>query len=65
LAADSCRAGEFRLLAEDDKDERSGLGLMLFEPAGHVKHFSDVVAGATADAMWFFGDADEYGIHIQ
>src|SRR6266852_598569 len=44
---------------------RLGLGLMLFEPAGHVKHFSDVVAGATADAVWFLGDADEYGVHIQ
>src|SRR6267143_1268356 len=26
-AADSCRAGEFRLLAEDEKDERAGLHL--------------------------------------
>jgi len=38
------------------------LGLVLFEPAGDVEHFGDVVAGAAADAVRLLGHADENSI---
>src|ERR1700730_1468668 len=38
---------------------------MLLEPAGNVKHFSNVVAGAATDTVGFFGNADEHGFHVQ
>jgi hypothetical protein len=41
------------------------LGFVLFEPAGDVEHFGDVVAGAAADTVGFLGDADEDGVNVQ
>ncbi len=38
---------------------------MLVEPASNIKHFSDVVAGAAANAMGLLGDAHEDRINIQ
>jgi len=42
---------------------RLGLRLMLFEPAGHVKHFSDVVTGRRP-MPWVLRDADEDGVTL-
>jgi len=42
-----------------------GLGFVLVEPAGYVQHFGDVVAGAPADAVRLFRNADEDGVDIQ
>jgi hypothetical protein len=42
-----------------------GFGFVLFEPAGDVEHFGDVVAGAAADAVGFLGDANENGVDVQ
>jgi hypothetical protein len=38
---------------------------VLIEPAGYIQHFRDVVAGAAADAVWLFRDADEHGFDIE
>src|SRR6266853_6697839 len=41
------------------------LGFVLVEPASYVEHFGDVVAGAAADAVWLFRNADEHGFDIE
>src|SRR6202521_1301733 len=41
------------------------LRFVLFEPASNIQHFGDVVAGAAADAVGLFGNADEDGIHVE
>src|SRR5260370_41877362 len=41
------------------------LRFVLFEPAGNIQHFGDVVAGAAADAVRFFRNTYENGIHVQ
>ena len=38
---------------------------MLLEPAGDIEHFGDVMAGAAADAVGLFGDADENGVDVE
>src|SRR6202795_389002 len=38
---------------------------VLLEPTGDVEHFGDVMAGPAADAVWFFGDADQHGVNIE
>jgi hypothetical protein len=50
---------------EDFSDELLVGGFVLLEPAGHVEHFGDVMAGAAADAVGFFGDADQDGIDVE
>src|SRR5208282_4687310 len=38
---------------------------VLLEPAGYVKHFCDVMAGAAADPVRFLGYADEDGVDVE
>src|ERR1700676_3613694 len=42
-----------------------GFGFVLVEPACYVQHFGDVVAGAAADAVRLFRNADEHGVDVQ
>ena len=44
---------------------RLRLGFVLIEPAGYVQHFGDVVAGAAADAVWFFRNAYQDRIEVE
>ena len=44
---------------------RLRLRLVLFEPAGNIEHFGNVMAGAAANTMRLFGDTDKDGVHIQ
>jgi hypothetical protein len=37
----------------------------LVEPAGHVQHFGDVVAGTAAYAVRLFRYADEHGFNVE
>jgi len=37
----------------------------LLKPAGDVEHFGDVMAGAAADAVGFFGDADQDRVDVE
>ncbi len=37
----------------------------MFEPAGNIEHFGDVMAGAAADAVGLFGNADEDSFHVE
>src|SRR6266852_1014461 len=41
------------------------LRFVLFEPARNIQHFGDVMAGAAADAVGLFGNADEDRIHVE
>ncbi len=47
--------------------QRAGLhlGFVLFKPAGNIEHFGDVMAGAAADAVGLFGNADENRFHVE
>src|SRR5579859_1229363 len=44
---------------------RLGLRFVLVEPAGYVQHFGDVVAGAAADAVGLFRNANEHGFDVE
>jgi hypothetical protein len=63
VGADSGRNGQ---LGSEGRSADDGLrlGFVLFEPAGDVEHFGEVVAEAAADAVGLFADANEDGVNV-